>query len=338
MKKIILCSFVLGLIYVFGALEAKAQIPPGSYTLSCQIISVNSANGTLTAVCNSKSGKTKINRDFKYKYCLGDISNQDGYLSCAKDQAKMSADAKAADEKAAAEKAKKDAEKDAEQNAAAKEWEKAKIAKFKSAFDTAALLVLGRETSDLEVSIWLKNMQKQSPGQFETEVKFTDVVKYLKTLIAQPLSSTLRTGAINNAFREVYGIDALPVQQAQYDAQIRAQQATYSSIVLTEIKNLNEDKIARKLMIARAYKKSMGRVTVQSEMDYWLPRADHFRQIVEASRSWLYSANGSKDLAETVKRALEVNKMPGENISNAKISDAMKKFTVKKLIFDEMTN
>ena len=342
MKKIILYSFVLGLIYVFGASEAKAQIPQGSYLASCKVASVNAAEGTLTANCNTKNDKNKVNKNFKYKYCLGDISNQDGWLTCAKDQAKINADIKAADEKAAAEKAKKDAEKakkdaeEASENIAAnKEAEKAKIAKLKPTFDAGALMILGREALPLEITNWSKQIEKNftTAEEIKDGIKLPQVLKYLKGLISDPLSKFMRANTINLAYLEVHGRESTPVEQATWDGQFLTGKATFASMVLGEKDKLNKNAADRKAMIDRVYLKTMGRNATADEIKYWQSSPDHFRQIVEAARTYLYSTNGVQDRVDTAARALKAANKPA---ADGDVKKVLTNFSNKKAIYSEM--
>lgn len=337
MRKITMMTILLSGLFFIAAADAKAQngVPPGSYTLSCQINSVDSANGKLTAVCNSKSGKKKLNRDFRYKYCVGDISNQDGYLTCTRDQAKIDADNKAAAEKAAAEKAQKEAEAEAASKAAGKQAEKDKIASLKPIFDAGALLVLGREAQPLEIINWSKAIEKNftTAEEVNAGIKLPQVLKYLKGLVSNPISKFMRANTINLAYLEVYGRESSPTEQAAWDVQFQAGKATYASMVLEEKNKLNKNSAERKAMIDRAYQKAMGRTATAEDVQYWQPTTDHFRQIVEAARVYLYSTKGVQDRVETATRALKAANKPA---ADGDVKKVLTNYSSKKAIFSEI--
>jgi hypothetical protein len=208
-KTLMLASTFYFLLTFASANEARAQgLPPGSYQQTCNVIKIDSVK--MTAVCKSKAGKTKLNKDFKYKYCVGDLSNQDGYLSCAKNQDLMKADAdqaaaEAEQKKLADEKAKAEAE--AKAAAEAKAQEKADAAAAldaaKPAFAGAAVMVLGREGKASENAKWFDLMKADSAfaQQAAEGVKFTDTVAFLKKYISQPSGAALRAEKFTDATR-----------------------------------------------------------------------------------------------------------------------------------------
>ena len=65
----------------------------------------------------------------------------------------------------------------------------------------------------------------------------------------------------------------------------------------------------------------MGRSATDADRSYWLGRTEHYRQVLDAARAWLYSGGGSNDLAETVTRALQAKK--GSAPSDAEIKTAL---------------
>ena len=90
----------------------------------------------------------------------------------------------------------------------------------------------------------------------------------------------------------------------------------------------------RRNIIKNVYLTAMGRPAQASELDYWLPRKENFDQMIAASRTWLYSPSGAKDLRETIVRAyLAKNDQPP---TNAFIKNAIASLKPEKLIFKEI--
>lgn len=135
---------------------------------------------------------------------------------------------------------------------------------------------------------------------------------------------------IERAFQTVYGYSAPSNRFAFWSAQT----ADYARIVAEETKRLNAEPLARKLLIAKVYKDTFGRVANKAEMDYWLPKAEYYKQIFDANRAFLYAPNGAKDLVETVKRALTTNN--GKTPNDGEIKTALEKYRKTKAIYDEM--
>ncbi len=164
--------------------------------------------------------------------------------------------------------------------------------------------------------------------------RYTDAVKYLRILLAQPDMVGIRAQTVDLAYREIYGRASTPIEQASWEVQIKAQKAWYASIVGAELKKLNASQAQRRLMLDRVYQAGMGRNADDNDRAYWLARPEHFRLIVEANRTWLYSANGVNDLVQTVTRALTAKS--GKAPSDAQIKAAMMNYTGSRLIYSEM--
>lgn len=139
---------------------------------------------------------------------------------------------------------------------------------------------------------------------------------------------------IERAFRDVYGYPAPAQRFAYWEAQVTAKTADYAKIVAEESKRQNAEPIARKLMIARVYKDTMGRISTTNEINYWLPKTEYYKQIFEASRGYLYAPAGAKDLIETVERALKSKN--GKSPTEQEIKEAITKYRNTKAIYDEM--
>jgi hypothetical protein len=208
-----------------------------------------------------------------------------------------------------------------------------------SAFDAAAPIVFGYDNKlsyyrneywqiELEADPDPAWVQKHHDG-----LTFTDAVGWLKQRMAGSGGGKDRATAINNAYQEVYGRDSTPAEQAYWEPLVRAQKAWYATIVIAEFGTL-KNYGGRPAMINRAYQAVMGRDANQTDSGYWLPRSEHYRLIVQAGRSYLYSAGGATDLAETVARALQTKH--GKQPSDAEVKAAMSKYTPNKWIYAEM--
>ena len=160
------------------------------------------------------------------------------------------------------------------------------------------------------------------------------IKNYLKTV------TLARLAIVNRAFSDVYGkgVQAPPTDAAFWNAKFDQTNQLYKEVVNAETKKLNAPdngaKFARRVMITAAYKRAMGRVPTKDDMAYWEPRTEIYKKIIAASRDWLYSTNGAKDLAETVTRSLELSL--GKKPSIEQVNDAMLKYAKTKAIYDEM--
>ncbi len=63
----------------------SGELPPGSYLMSCTNPSLSGTG--LTAICDNKKGHTITSTLEQVDHCTGDISNNDGYLTCEKSNA-----------------------------------------------------------------------------------------------------------------------------------------------------------------------------------------------------------------------------------------------------------
>ena len=297
-------ALVCGLLIVFAApKQASAQfIPDGSYKKSCQNFS--SKGSVLFATCNPKGPN-----DFKfdteladYFECEGDIRNADGALKCNRNP------------------------------------NSALMQKAKSALDAGYKNVVGVGISSYP------NYQKYLRLIFQDGMaqKFYDgnlggmanlgLLDFFQTWLSKPENANVKSGVIKRAFYEVYNYGPSPKDVAFYTS---TPKTGFQTIVLAEQKKLNADKVIRRLMISEAYKYTMGRNPTAAEFDYWMPKQEYFTQLVEASRAFLYSPNGAKDLAETVKRALNKNgNNPKPDIDQ--INKAITKYSQNKYIYDQM--
>ena len=200
----------------------------------------------------------------------------------------------------------------------------------------AAVIVTGDAMDEKKFDQWLK-LAVADPkwtGKFGAGLKFTEAVVWLKEHIAGNDGAADRAAAIDNAFREVYGRESTPTEQAFWETQVRAQKAWYATIVGGEIGKLNANAAVRTETIKRSFQAAFGRQPADKEMQYWLPRSEHFRLMLDAQRAYLYSPNGADELVATVKRRLLIKN--GALPSNAQIKQALIFYTPLKAIYREM--
>ncbi len=159
-----------------------------------------------------------------------------------------------------------------------------------------------------------------------------DARAFFRRHLALPENGNLRLEVANRAFTDVYAYGASPKDVIFYGAKA----TDYNGIVAAETVKLNapENKVLRRLMILAAYKKTMGRPPVNSEYDYWTPKKEIFKELINAGRTYLYAPNGAKDLTETIKRALADH--GNDNPTVQQINRAIVKYSPKKVIYDEM--
>jgi N1221-like protein len=170
--------------------------------------------------------------------------------------------------------------------------------------------------------------------QVKEGVRFSDGVTFLKKYIAQPEGSLARAHLITRAFYEVYGRPSSPTEQAYWDTQVKAQQTWYVPLVSKIREELNSKPPERRTVIQVVYYFVFGRLATDGELNYWTPRKEDYKQMLEANRAWLYSQNGVKDLVETVTRAMEQKNK--KKPTDSEVKYAMAKFTAKKMIYQQM--
>lgn len=295
---VLICGF-----YICFAASVSAQIvPSGSYQKTCTNIKVVDSV-KLSADCKPKKEKSfdlpPIAELKDFYLCVGDISNNDAQLQCTKNE--NSPNMKAA----------------------------------KAAIDAGLKDAFGRNAFPAEYPNWIKEMFKGGlQDQFYKGLQPLQGVIFFNGYVSRPENAKMRQLVVENAFKDVYSYGASPKDIAYWNAELQKGGGVYSRIVRDESKKLNSDKVIRRLMIFTAYKKTMGRNPAPAEVDYWMPKTEHFKQLVDASRDYLYATNGSKDLAETVKRAL-IEK-GNNNPSIEQINNAIINYSSKKAIFSEM--
>lgn len=197
--------------------------------------------------------------------------------------------------------------------------------------------------------IELRKPQYLLEKDYQEGLTFPKAAAFLKKYMAQPANSNLRVRIVRDAFRDVYGRDAAAVEQAFWDAQMRNEKAWYSTIVLGEIKNLNQNQTQRRKMISLAYLTTMGRQAESDEGKKWLTRTEHFRLIAESNRARLYSSDGAKDLVATVKQVLLYEYAIAKTLTlksdtkegllksvDEEVKKRLPKYSAEKMIFFEM--
>jgi hypothetical protein len=306
-----LVLMLVGVIWgIQAAPAALAQgVPGGSYQQSCKKYDLAFGH-MLFGVCQEKSGK-EVSARLRFSFlCSGDISNNNGKLTCTKSS--QSPQFKAA----------------------------------VSAFTSASVAVLGRlpksvgieetDNSASEMLSWLSLMHSMNMGQqYQEGTRFSDAVAVLKQLLTnQP---PIRGEVVKQAYLDVYGSNPEPAQYDYWCKQLGTKTDWYATLVakLNAELNANKGPFSRKTIIHTVYVLVFGREASESDLKYWLPRTENYSQMLLANRNWLYSDNGKGDLYAAVKLAFLV-KMKKNNPSDTEIWDTAKLFTPKKLIYIEM--
>jgi len=211
------------------------------------------------------------------------------------------------------------------------------VDKMNAAFAAGSVLVLGRDPKPSEPYPWITMMATPEYGmseQVSQGITFLDAAKFLKMLIARPAGAALRAEAIDNAYLEVYGRPSTAVEQASWDAQVKASKAWFASIVVKESAKLNASPAERSAMIARAYQRAEGRAPYAGDAQFWGPKNQHFREILAAERAWLYTDKGANELVAVAGRAWQARY--GTPATDANIKAMLIKATPTRMVFAEM--
>jgi len=211
------------------------------------------------------------------------------------------------------------------------------VQKMNAAFAAGSVLVLGRDPKPSEPSQWIAMMGTPEYGmsqQVAQGISFLDAAKFLKMLIARPAGAALRAEAIDNAYLEVYGRPSTAVEQASWDAQVKAGKAWFASIVVKESAKLNASPVERSAMIGRAYQRAEGRAPYAGDAQFWGPKSEHFREIVAAERAWLYTDKGANELVAVVGRAWQAKY--GTQATDTNTKAMLIKATPTRMVFAEM--
>lgn len=210
-------------------------------------------------------------------------------------------------------------------------------ARVQAAFTSASMVVLGRKPMENEILIFLTLMVSPEYGmaqQVTDEVKFIDAVKFLKVAIAKPQGAALRAEAIDSAFFEVYGRPSTPLEQATWDAQVKAGTAWFAPMVTKERARLNAAPAERQETIRRVYQYAEGRMPAPGDRDFWGKRTENYAEMVAAERKWLYTPAGANELVEVVKRAW--HSAHGASPSDFQLKAALIKAAQGKLVYSEL--
>lgn len=296
----ILLATALVLLFAADSLAQK-QVPYGSYRDTCQSISVS--GNRLTALCKPKNGSVLTqpltNLD-DFFLCSGDIANIDGVLQCTKGAGNPQLD------------------------------------KMVKTMNAAFRTVIGSDQTEDPIT-WVRLYFKRRDDATWTFYKgFTSAIAegFFIECLKLPNFAEPRKWAISNAWEFVYGKQPSPAEFAFWNAELLKNGGSSPRIAGVETNKLNSNKINRRFMITAAYKRSLGRPASAKELDFWTPRTEVFGPIVEANRTYLYSAGGAAELPEVIKR--RVYEKTGENPTPKQSTELIIKYTKTKAIFSEM--
>lgn len=316
--KFLSAAFTVGLLVCFVAEKTSAQsIPSGTYQNTCDTIATKGA--VLTAYCKTKTpGQSTLSKvlgagaQFKsanltsldaYYECEGDISNNDGNLQCSRNPDSVL-------------------------------MKKAKAAIRR----TARYVIGGVEPSDSTLSSYVRLMFSHNLQAkfFASKYKAAGGDPELIAMFNKEISTNteLKSKVIQNGYEEAYGRGPGPEQIASY---LNDSSVIHKGIVVNAERKLMKDdysNLVRGIAIFNAYKDTMGRPPTAGDRQYWNPRIATYKEIAEASRAYLYSPNGAKDLLETIKRALEDKN--GKEPDSEQVNKPLILYSQKKAIYDEM--
>ena len=203
--------------------------------------------------------------------------------------------------------------------------------------DSASVLVLGHPRTVYE---YIGDMHAlTAPGAATRsdvlmgKFNLVDAVNYEKTKLTNPGLSGIRQSTIDSAFQEVYGRPSTPIEQAQYDPQLRAGKMWFAPLVLAEQARLNGNKAVRTALIQQVFQRAEGRPGSPAEIGFWLQRSEDYAALILAARAWLYSSAGATDLSATVARAQAAMNRPTDPAS---IKLAMAQYEPTHKIYTEM--
>jgi hypothetical protein len=208
----------------------------------------------------------------------------------------------------------------------------------KKMIQSASVVVTGEESKGDDWTFMANKMLTDAQigeAKFKERINLKDAVEFWKSWLASPFTGDgNRDKVINLAFLEVYGKLPLKIERDVWMKRINAREAWYAAIVSKEISNLNSAEVRRRDLIKRAYSNAFGRPPTDGDFQFWVPRAEHYRPLLSAQRTWMYSDNGLKDLRGAVRVALypKFKREPTE----AEIDEGIKKVKPNRLIYLEM--
>lgn len=194
----------------------------------------------------------------------------------------------------------------------------------------------GNKSDDETIMSWLREIN-QNPvwkAKYNEGFSAADGMNFLKERFKTIGDGWLEVfvGTITD---QIYGRTATKEEKDFYVSRLKDQKETYASIFLAEKNKLNKNSTERAAMIERAYQNAMGRTASENDRKYWQPRSEIYKELVAASRDWLYSPNGANDLKETVTRAYQA-KYKNSPVVETRIAKLTADFSKSKMIYAEM--
>lgn len=207
---------------------------------------------------------------------------------------------------------------------------------------SAGLLIYGIElkpgdkSSDETIAAWLKEIGEKPAWRTKFNEGFTasDGMKFLKERLATVGDAWLEI-FVGRVTDEIYGRLATKAEKDFYVPRLKEQKETYASIFLAEKNKLGKNSTERKAMIDRAYQTAMGRAAGENDLKYWQTRTEIYKEIIAASRDYLYSPNGASDLKATVTCAYQA-KYKNSAVVESRVVKLTADFSKSKMIYVEM--
>lgn len=208
---------------------------------------------------------------------------------------------------------------------------------------SAGLLIYGAElkpnnsSDDNTIISWLEEAhQKREWNTKISEGGFSaaDGMNFLKERFATIGDAWLEVfvGSITD---QIYGRMPTAAEKSFYVPRLKERKETFASIFLAEKNKLNKTAAERQAMINRVYQKTMGKDASSSELEYWQPRKEVYREMIDTTRTYLYTPSGANDLKATVTRAYQA-KYKNSPLVDSRIAKLTADYTKSKLIYVEM--
>ena len=200
--------------------------------------------------------------------------------------------------------------------------------------ESASVVVFGEPARWWNLDYWcndLKSTKYASLPQCKDGLSYVEAVNTLKLFLREQ-DSWRQLPILKNIYLEVFGREPNPNDIAYGKGRMQSGQAWYTIIRAGEITYLHATKPEKTATINRAYYAWFGREPTADETNYWLARNEHYSEIKQANRNWLYSPAGKNELANTIDRAFV--KLPKATDEWRKT--AANKWIAEKRIFEEM--
>lgn len=207
---------------------------------------------------------------------------------------------------------------------------------------SAGLLIYGIElkpnvkSDDDTIVTWLDEIRQNQNWNRKFNAGFTaaDGMNFLKERFYTVGDGWLEVfvGTITD---QIYGRIPTKTEKDLYIPRLKEQKETYASIFLAEKNKLSKNAAERKAMINRVYQKTMGKDATAAELQYWQPRSEIYREMIDTTRTYLYSPSGANDLKETVTRAYQT-KYKNSPIVDSRIAKLTADYSKSKMIYVEM--